>query len=335
MSDISVPRAILGALVGDAVGAVLEFSDGPISEERVKWALSYPGGGPHHVGSGQITDDGEVTIALWRALNSAEFPRPMCVLDGNGKGEPIRVECLMRSYADWLYSVPFDIGFACHNAFDCYLDMIHGSLSLSECTKTIHSLNARSEANGALMRATAIASYVDVQYQGNPIVAVEIARQDALLSHPSIVCQEVNMIYVYVLVYLLQGAPSEEILSRLDKFMKKNITSETVHKWFYEESLDISEMDCTKQQGHVRWSFVMAMYFLRHPEIGFEEALIMVLKKGGDTDTNACIVGGLVACYQEIPKRLSAPVLAFDATQERRGHRWRPAEYCVRYVFSK
>jgi ADP-ribosylglycohydrolase len=77
----------------------------------------------------------------------------------------------------------------------------------------------------------------------------------------------------------------------------------------------------------------MAMYFLRHSEIGYEEALVTVLTFGGDVDTNACIVGGLVACYQPIPERLSAPVLAFDSTLELRDRRWRPAEYCVGKVF--
>ena len=328
-----IPRAMLGAFIGDAVGAVLEFSEGIIPLDHVQEALLYPGGGPHRIGPGQITDDGELILALWRALNSAAFPQPICVHDGNGTGESIQVECLMRAYADWLYSIPFDVGTTCHHAFDCYLDVFDESMSLSECTDTIQMLNGRSEANGALMRATAIASYVDVRYQGNPIVAVEIARQDALLSHPSLICQEVNMIYVYVLVYLLQGAPSQEILSRLDRFIENRITSDKVRRWFYEESLDISELDGTKQEGHVRWAFVMAMYFLRHPEIEFEEALTIVLTKGGDTDTNACIVGGLVACYQPIPERLSAPVLAFDSTRKGRGHRWRPVEYCVGKVF--
>jgi ADP-ribosyl-[dinitrogen reductase] hydrolase len=328
-----IPRAILGACVGDAAGAVLEFSDGPIPLERVQWALQYPGGGPHRLGRGQITDDAELTLALWQALTSTDFPQHECVLDGNGQGRPIRTECLMKAYADWLYSVPFDVGSTCRNAFEYYVDVFDGSMSVSDATQRVIEENRQSEANGALMRATAIASYVDQYYQGNPLVAVEIAKQDALLSHPSIVCQETSQIYVYALVHLLKGADSEEVLLRLDRFIKRAITSETVRRWFYEESLDLSGMDCTQQEGHVRWAFVMAMYFLRHPEIGFEEALTMVLQRGGDTDTNACIVGGLVACYQPVPERLSAPVLAFDSTLERRDRRWRPAEYCVGKVF--
>jgi ADP-ribosyl-[dinitrogen reductase] hydrolase len=316
---MAVPRAMMGAFVGDAVGVVLEFSDGPVSDARVRAAMAYPGGGPHRVGKGQITDDGELTLTLWRALCSGE-PRP---------------QAMMRGYADWLYSVPFDVGATCHNAFDVFLDWRNGSVPEEECTPLVRTLNVRSEANGALMRATAIASYVDRFHPGNIQLGFFLAKQDAILSHPSRVCVEVNQIYVYALLLLLGGMAPGEVVKQLDSYVADLVQSECIHTWYFQESLDISEMNCNHQEGHVRWAFVMAMYFLRHPEISFEEAMFAVLKKGADSDTNACIVGGLVACYQEIPRHLSDPVLAFDPSQEGRGHRWRPKEYSVRGVFQE
>lgn len=314
---MAVPRAMMGAFVGDAVGAVLEFSEGPVSEARVQAAMAYPGGGPHRIGKAQTTDDSDLTLALWRALCSDEQ----------------RPQAMMRAYADWLYSVPFDIGATCHNAFDVFLDWRRGMVPEGECALLIREMNLRSEANGALMRATAIASYVDRFHPGDIQLGLFLAKQDAILSHPSRVCVEVNQVYVYALLLLLGGMAPGEVVKQLDAYVADQVQSECVHNWYYQESLDISEMNCNHQEGHVRWAFVMAMYFLRHPEIGFEEALKTVLKKGGDTDTNACIVGGLVACYQEIPRALSDPVLAFDPSQEGRGHRWRPKVYSVRGVF--
>ena len=38
----------------------------------------------------------------------------------------------------------------------------------------------------------------------------------------------------------------------------------------------------------------------------------MVLQRGGDTDTNAAIVGGLVACYQPVPEAMKEAVARFD-----------------------
>lgn len=314
---MAVPRAMMGAFVGDAVGAVLEFSGGPVSEERVRAAMTYPGGGPHRVGKGQITDDGELTLTLWRALNTGEE----------------RPQAMMRAYADWLYSVPFDIGTTCHNAFDVFMDWKNSELPESECMPLIRRLNGKSEANGALMRATAIASYVHQFHGGNVKMGLFLAKQDAILSHPSRVCVEVNQVYVYALLLLLGGMAPGDVVRQLDSYVADQVRSECIHTWYFRESLDIAEMDFHHQEGHVRWAFVQAMYFLRHPDISFEEALVTILRFGGDTDTNACIVGGLVACYQEIPRHLSEPVLAFDPSQEGRGHRWRPKEYSVRGVF--
>ncbi len=53
---------LLGALVGDALGAVLEFQR-LIGEKEVQNACTMPGGGVHKVGPGQITDDGELTLS--------------------------------------------------------------------------------------------------------------------------------------------------------------------------------------------------------------------------------------------------------------------------------
>lgn len=317
VGNMAVPRAMMGAFVGDAVGVVLELWDGPTSDAMIRAAMKYPGGGRYRVGKGQISDDGELTLTLWCALCSGE-PRP---------------QAMMRGYANWLYSVPFDIGVTCHNAFDVFQDWRQGLVPDGECAILIREMNVRSEANGALMRATAIASYVDRFHSGDIHMGLFLAKQDAILSHPSRVCVEVNQIYVYALLLLLGGIPPGEVVKQLDAYVADQVQSECIHIWYFQESLDIAEMNCQHQAGHVRWAFVQAMYFLRHPAISFEEALFAVLKNGGDTDTNACIVGGLVACYQEIPRHLSDPVLAFDPSLDGRGHRWRPKEYSVRGVF--
>jgi len=58
----------MGALVGDAMGTVLEFSQTLINKESVRKSMSVPGGGPHEVAPGQITDDGELTLSLLKGL---------------------------------------------------------------------------------------------------------------------------------------------------------------------------------------------------------------------------------------------------------------------------
>jgi hypothetical protein len=131
-------------------------------------------------------------------------------------------------------------------------------------------------------------------------------------------------------VHLLRGVPPLAVLEYTNEFVVLNDFSPEVKGWFFNESQEMDTLSCTTQIGHVRWGFVMAFYFLRHPSIPYEEALRIVLSKGGDTDTNACIVGGLVSTYQPIPHTLLDPVLAFDCTSQ--GNR-RPITYSVKAVF--
>jgi ADP-ribosylglycohydrolase len=313
---------MLGALVGDAAGATLEFCRCPVTEEMALNSMKMPGGGNIRAGPGQITDDGELTLTLWHSLNSFETSNVPPILT------------LMKGYKNWYDSFPFDIGRTCSLAFDTISDFLNERhiYTLQGCKDIINKLNEGSEANGALMRATAIATWIAKMSTPDIEMGVNCAKEDARLSHPSIVCQDVNAIYVFTIINLLQGKSPEETLVVTDEFVdSENITSEKVKYWYFEESLDITEMNATQQIGHVRWGFVMAMYFLRHPEINYEEAIKITLMKGGDTDTNAAIVGGLVGAYHKIPEYMLRPVLDFDCTTKGRHHK-RPAEYSVKKV---
>ena len=67
--------ALLGALIGDAAGATLEFLGRIPTPVDLDHALTLPGGGVLRLAPGQITDDGELTLALARALCDAqEYP---------------------------------------------------------------------------------------------------------------------------------------------------------------------------------------------------------------------------------------------------------------------
>ena len=46
------------------MGAYLEFDNKVINTDNVKDSMEMPGGAPHHIAPGQITDDGELTLCL-------------------------------------------------------------------------------------------------------------------------------------------------------------------------------------------------------------------------------------------------------------------------------
>lgn len=312
-------NSMLGALVGDAAGATLEFCRKQITEEMALNAMKMPGGGNIRAGPGQITDDGELTLSLWRALN---------VLNND-----IPTAAMIKMYQEWYESIPFDMGRTCSLAFEVFEDYIKNRnfKTIEDCKKEIKNLNQGSEANGALMRSTAIPTWV-VKNNQSVDLAISCAIEDASLSHPSYVCQEVNMIYVFAIYHLLKGTAPEETIKLTDKFVNSRSFLDKVKQWYFNESLNISGLDATNQIGHVRWGFVMAIYFLRNPAITYEEAIKTTLMKGGDTDTNAAIVGGMVGAYQNIPEYMLKPVLSFDCTIDGFKHHKRPAEYSVKKV---
>lgn len=334
-----INNSMLGALVGDAAGATLEFIGQEITEEMALNAMKMPGGGPIRVGPGQITDDGELTLALWQALTNSRL-----------NNYDALYKSMIREYAKWYESAPFDIGRTCSFAFEAAYEVVtdakdnKNNILTDKHINYIHDIvnrfNETSEANGALMRSTAIASYV-INYESDIIEdMLRISDMDCSLSHPNKVCKDANKIYLFTIVNILMGKSPKEVLNLTTNFVNDplNNISDKVKYWFFEESLNISELNCKKMIGHLRWGFVMAIYFLRHPEIDFEEAIKITLMKGGDTDTNAAIVGGMVGSYHNIPEYMLKPLLEFDCIKGsnygRKGH-IRPKTYGVKYILNQ
>lgn len=55
---------MVGAFVADSMGSLVEFETDKIPEEKLDEVMKMPGGGPHKVGPGQITDDSEMAMSL-------------------------------------------------------------------------------------------------------------------------------------------------------------------------------------------------------------------------------------------------------------------------------
>ena len=94
--ELAAYGCIIGAFVGDAAGAVLEFRR-KISEEDVQKALTFPGGGNLDVSPGQITDDSEMAISLLRGIL-------------HSKEKELDPLLIAKEYLNWYKSGPFDIG---------------------------------------------------------------------------------------------------------------------------------------------------------------------------------------------------------------------------------
>lgn len=318
-------RTIWGALVGDACGATLEFYDDDITEAVAIRAMSMCGGGSLRVGPGQITDDGELTLTLWNIL------REKVPVHG------ISLRDVAKAYVEWYESFPFDIGRTCSLAFDALSTWVEDDeKDMTNVLRTIASMSSRSEANGAMMRVTPIAAWwashpvsVDgiICIEETATHAAAAASMDAQLSHPGHVTRSANALYVYALTLLLLGCDTQDTIQRVELMARDNGT--IIRSWVEESKGEWNTLsDARMLIGHVRHAFVSALWFLRRPEIGYADAIYRMLQRGGDTDTNAAIVGGMVACYQPIPECMKNAVAHFDCITSGRP---RPKEYGVKY----
>jgi ADP-ribosylglycohydrolase len=311
----------LGGVIGDAVGAVLEFNYRKMTENIIRNAMKMPGGGVYSVGEGQPTDDSELSFSLLQVLlehdPSNGFPR----------------DKVQEAYHNWYKSNPFDCGYTCRLAF-----------SSKDHNVRLMSYVADSQANGALMRVSPISIWAIINIWGmdcpDELIA-HFARQDALLSHPNKVCQDCNAIYCIALTYLIKH-PSKNIdcINHIRQYIEenKNTIHTDVQKWFHDSQSDElpNDFNAEKQIGWVRWAFTLSFHFLMKGN-SFETTLYDVISYGGDVDTNACIVMTMMGALhgiKGIPEYYKNKVLSFDCVSTDNGQK-RPVEYSTPVVYEK
>jgi ADP-ribosyl-[dinitrogen reductase] hydrolase len=291
---------LAGALAGDAAGATLEFIGRKPTDDEVEKALTMPGGGFLEVAPGQITDDGELTLCLARALaNSKSF-------DAEG---------IAKNYADWIRSNPFDVGGTTRNSLGCFLDAEWQDVCAKEgyaagMAQAAYFRCLESKANGSLMRATPIGIWGH-RLKTNDLAL--IARVDSRLSHPNKSCRDAVACYSIAIAHLMNHQGDRKgAMEKVIEWADDNAVAEVCH-WL-DDARDNVEVPYHPQIGFIKIAFTHAF---RHLWLGTDylEALKETLAGGGDTDTNACIVGGLVgaACgAEQIPDALQIAVLNCD-----------------------
>lgn len=308
---------VVGALVGDAAGAVLEFFGGEIGEADVAHAMTMPGGGTWNVAPGQVTDDGELTMSLLQAL--VEAPNAP-------------TEAAARRYAAWVDSRPFDIGATTAASLGALRRHEHAeqakthgfarvmqAVALERCT--------HSKANGSLMRATPLAVWGAMRSEA---ATLEATVNDARLSHPNPACVGAAAAYVLAIRHLISNPGDVEgAFAAAERAVAREVYEEP-RAWLAEARAGM-HVPYTPMDGFVRIAFTHAF---RHLLAGtsWADAIAETLRGGGDTDTNACIVGGLLGArfgLAAIPEEMRLPVLDADLT---RGVHVRPDELHPRHA---
>jgi len=175
---------LLGAAVGDALGATVEFLTP--SEIRARHGVHrrIRGGGWLRLRPGQVTDDTEMSLCLARALVRV------------GGWDP---SAAAEEFAHWLRSGPVDVGSTCARGIRRYLHF-----------KTLTAPPCEWDAgNGAVMRVAPAALFS----VGDDSLLERVAVEQARLTHNHPL-SDAACVAVGRLVHLgLRGAPARELLA--------------------------------------------------------------------------------------------------------------------------
>lgn len=134
---------------------------------------------------------------------------------------------------------------------------------------------------------------------------------ETALTHPHPNVRAATAAYVLCAAHLIRSGDAVTAIAAAEAWATAHAPP-AVQTMLAESARPRTYTDCVEKMGWQRWAFVEAFRMVRRGA-GYEAALREVLALGGDTDTNACIVGGLVGALQGaagIPPALLGPVLA-------------------------
>jgi ADP-ribosyl-[dinitrogen reductase] hydrolase len=309
--DSNIYYTFLAGWCAESAGARIEFCKKRFNETEVYDAMHMVGQNTSGVQVGQITDDSEMEISLLKALISSK------------NDEYFPLETIAKEYIEWYKSEPFDIGQSTTYAL---LDATDASDMLTNA----YEFNYNSESNGSLMRSIPLAVF---GINKTPETIMQMAKLDSELTHPKEIVGEITGLYCVIISQILNKVQITSILETLYKL----ITKETIIEWINigKELTTLNNYDCIKNEGHMKHAFIFIIYFLFNIEkYTYEMAISEVLECGGDTDTNAKIVGNLFGAYYGdcVPSYMSENVLNFDCTDVEDKYYKRPYKYGVHYA---
>ena len=147
-----------------------------------------------------------------------------------------------------------------------------------------------SRANGALMRVSPLGIF---GWKMEPEALAKLAAEDAALTHPNRICQQVNGLYATAIAEAVREGPAPKTLhgrmaARAERWNVDQAIRERI-----EQAQTRRPPEYSDQMGWVLTAFQNALYELLHAPT-LEEGIVATVGCGGDTDTNAAICGALL-----------------------------------------
>lgn len=295
---------LLGQMIGDALGARYEFLNetvtNQIKKDSVNNFLPILGGGIWNVDPGQVTDDTEMAFALIESIKIHKTIDSKYILD---------------QYINWHKSKPFDEGY---NTKYIFGNDNNKSVDLSKKLAVDYdNINLTKHgspnlSNGCLMRISPIgillAPIIKIGFENLGIdklssIIIDITKKDTLLTHSSNTAVIACSVYVSLIggniVFGRQNFRNTlQLIKKIGSF--DNIINRIIEKSIRFDNLD---PPATVKIGYLGTGLQLAImnsiYVSQHKK-SFYSSILDTIKLGGDTDTNAAIVGSSIGSLVEV-----------------------------------
>lgn len=286
--------ALLGLAVGDALGTTLEFRelDAPPFPTRCTGPhVDVTGGGPFAVAPGQVTDDTQLAVCLAESLRA------------NGG---FSLEDVARRYLAW-GAHAFDVGSQTAAA----LSALRRGARPEDAGRLVWEARGRQPAgNGSLMRTAPLGVYF-----ADDLPALRAAaRAESSLTHFDPRCVEACVAFdaaIACAVRTQTPSPRAMLAAAQAELTEPALREDLALAQQDDPQLSGPQVHLHEHQGFVRVAFRLAFWELLHAP-SFEAALVDVVNRGGDADTNGAITGALLGAalgVDAIPRRWRDAVL--------------------------
>ncbi|MBQ8967867.1 ADP-ribosylglycohydrolase family protein [Ruminococcus sp.] len=291
MKDIhKLKGGIFGLLVGDALGVPYEFHEPEDIPPLENIEMTPP--------EGFMRAHSMVKPATW----SDDGAQALCLLDSLVEKGGFDLEDFSRKILAWydkgLWAVGgrvFDVGIQTGMSLDAF----RGGVKPEKAGL----IRPDGKGNGALMRVLPLALW----HEGSNEQLVDDAHRQCLITHGNITNQVCCALYVLMARELLKGNDTESALDSSAAEIRRIYADKPEYSDEFEFRIRPEEPDFWQGSGggYVLDSLKSTVMLLRNSST-YEEVVKGAVALGHDTDTTACIAGGLAGIiygYEGIPSR--------------------------------
>lgn len=310
-----IHRSLVGALTGDALGVPFEFKRPEDIPDRIDMVMPPQFGKTYgSVPYATWSDDSSQLLCLWQTLQEAP--------NGQKAQGIVDMSRFARYLLQWL-----DHGYhqAGGQVFDCGMATSRALGAVRRGVPPDQSGDARSLGNGALMRVLAVA-LDGAQRSADEFSVARVAATQAVVTHRrQEACATAAAWSLLAFDYLT--APRQDAS---DIVRDANRAIRRVREVLPElnEACDILQLYGTRElpsgSGMALNSFWSAVHALSRAT-SYEMAMENAIRYGNDTDTTACIAGGIAGAIWDVPQDWIDLVMTRAPAESRRLMEFVPA----------